>query len=294
MSERRPPTRRRVLGGLAAAATGSLVGCSRFDASSWFMRERYDVDRRFQESIEEIGPPVPPQLDNESRWSALVLSDMHFWEDEFNTSLIEAGDYLARHPVDFVLQLGDVADAGYAGEYATAVAMLAELGVPYYACLGNHDVWHDGWEPYKLYFGASAYRLPVGDVLFLATDLAGATLGGLQRGWFEEELANATAEHIIVMGHYPLWTPTALGFSHLASEQEVYDMLDLMRTYGVDSHLSGHTHRYAYTEVEGTKLITMGSMKEAHADRCGVRIDFADGELSYERIEFPFIDEEEA
>ena len=95
-----------------------------------------------------------------------------------------------------------------------------------------------------------------------------------------------------MMGHYPLWTPTSEGFSQLGSEQEIYDILDLMRTYDVDAHLSGHTHRWAFTEFGASKLYTVGSLKEAHADRCGLRIDCVAGELAYQRVDFPFAEED--
>lgn len=278
-------SRRQLLGGLAAAS--GLAGCSRFDAMSWVSRERYDVDYRFRESTQYIDPPMPPNLADDSRWSALLISDTHFWEDEYSRSLLEIRDYLETSPVDLVFQLGDLSDAGYFGEYRTAVEMLEAFDTPFFGCLGNHDVWHEGWESYRDFFGPSVYSLYLGTTQFIVLDEAGGTLGGPQRNWLEEELEQSTSERIIVLGHYPLWSPTDGGFSQMGSEQEVYDMLDLFRRYGVEAHISGHTHRYAYTEVNGTKLITLGAMKEAHADRCGLRIDVDGDLLTLTRVELP-------
>jgi UDP-2,3-diacylglucosamine pyrophosphatase LpxH len=277
-------SRRQLLGGLGAAL--GLAGCERFDAMSWVTRERFDVDRRFRESTEEIASPLPPPLRDESHWSALIVSDLHFFDDEANVNVNEIADYLAEEPVDFMFQLGDLADAGWPIEYQTATETLEALGVPLFHAIGNHDVYHEGWASFRLHCGPSLFPLTVGNVLFIVLDLAGGTLGGLQRPWLEEQLQAATEEHILLLSHYPLWSPTDEGFSQIASEQEVYDILDLMRQYGVAAHVSGHTHRWAFTEINGSALYTVSAMKESSSDRCGLRVDVDRGELSLTRIPF--------
>lgn len=277
-------SRRQLLSGLAAAL--GLAGCDRFDAMSWVTRERYDVDRRFRESTEELASPLPPPLRDESHWSALIISDLHFFEDEGNVNIDEVAAYLADEPVDFVFQLGDMADAGWPIEYQVAIDTLQQLGVPVFHAIGNHDVYHEGWASFREHCGPSVFTLAVGDVLFIILDLAGSTLGGLQRPWLEEQLQSATQEHLILLSHYPLWSPTDEGFSLIGSEQEVYDILDLMRRYDVAAHVSGHTHRWAYTEFEGSSLYTVSSMKESSSDRCGLRVDVDRGALSLTRIPF--------
>lgn len=277
------PSRRQLLGYLGAAA--GLAGCDRFDATSWFSRGRYDVDRRFRESTQELSTPLPPALPTSDRWSALVFSDCHFWEGELNSSFQDIADYLAEEPVDLMLQLGDLADAGWISEYQTAAEALEIFDLPIYWAIGNHDVWNEGWRHYRHHFGSSVYTLRLGQVLVVFTDVAGGTLGGPQRDWLEDQLAETTAESIIVLGHYPLWSPTDLGFSVLGSEQEVYDILDLLRRYDVAAHISGHTHRWAYTEVGEVQLYTVSAMKEATTSRSALRIDADGPELSFTRIE---------
>lgn len=277
-------TRREVLAGSAAAL--ALSGCKRFDAISWISRERYDVDRRFRESTEELTPPLPPQTLDPDAWSALLVGDFHFYDDEGNENIDRMAASLIEQPVDLLIQLGDLADGGWPLEFATGSAALDGLGVPVYNVIGNHDVYHEGWASFRDYFGPSVYALQVGRVLFLALDEAGGTLGGLQRPWLEAQLAAATAEHVVLLGHYPLWAPTDQGFSELASEEEVYDLLDLMRRFGVRAHVSGHSHRWASTELDGMQLITVGGMKEAGADRCGLRLDVRGSELALSRVDF--------
>lgn len=278
------PTRRQVLAGGAAAL--GLSGCRRFDAISWISRERFDVDRRFRESTEELAAPLPPRAIDPDAWSALLVSDFHFYDEEVNDSVARIEAYLREQPFDLLFQLGDLADAGWPLEYATSCAALDGLGVPVYAVLGNHDVFHEGWSSFRDYLGPSVYTLPVGRVLFVALDEAGGTLGGLQRPWLEAQLAAATADHVVLLGHYPLVGSTDEGFSDLASEEEVYDILDLMRRHGVRAHISGHTHRWATAELDGMQLVTLGTMKEGSTSRYGLRLDVRGSDLSLSRVDF--------
>lgn len=277
-------TRRQMLR-LGAAAT-ALTGCSRFDAMSWVSRERFDVDRRFEESTTEIAPLLPAAVPYDDQWSMLLISDFHCWEDEVPVTMEEVRAYLDVDPVDFVFQMGDLADAGWHHEYETGRQALESLGFPFYSVIGNHDLFHEGWSSFRRVFGPSVYKLNVGASLIIVMDIAGGTLGGLQRPWLEDQLAAATADHIFLISHFPLWDTVSMGFSLVGSEQEVYDILDLMRRYGVKAHFSGHTHRWASTEFDDVRLYTVGSMKESAPDRCGVRVDVAGDDVTYTRIPF--------
>ncbi len=275
-------TRRGLLAGLPAVA---LAACDRLDAMSWVTRERYDVDRRFVESVEELVAAPPPRVATGRPWSMLLLSDLHCW-DEVPTTLDEVRVYLDREPVDLVFALGDLADAGFPSEHEAARIGLESLGPPVFAAFGNHDAYHEGWASFRDLHGPSVYELRVGGSSIVVVDSAGATLGGLQRPWLEERLeAAASAEHRFVLGHYPLWNGRLPTGDMMASQQEVYDILDLLRRYEVDAFVSGHTHRWAHTTFDGVRLYTVSSMREAAADRTALRVDVDGGAVRYERIE---------
>lgn len=276
------PTRRSVLGGLLA---GALAACDRYDAMSWVTRERFDVDRRFTESVEELTPPLGPGIRRGAPWSMLVISDLHSW-DEVPVTLEEVREHLDRQPVDLVFCLGDLADAGYPSEHDAAATGLSSLGAPVLCAFGNHDAYHEGWASFRDRFGPSVYELRVAGSVVLVTDSAGATLGGLQRPWLEERLADAAdAEHVFVLSHYPLWTGRMPMADMMASQQEVYDILDLLRRHRADAYISGHTHRWGHTEVEGLQLFTVSSLREEAADRTALRVDVDGGEVAYTRVD---------
>jgi len=289
MSDARPDVRdiaitRRQMLRLGAAAVG-LSACDRFDFSSWVSRGRYDVDARFTASTEELDPPVPPAVPYDDAWSMLIVSDLHCWDGERPATLDRVEAYLEREPVDLVVQLGDLADAGWAGEYETGREALARLGPPFYSAIGNHDLFHDGWVSFRQTFGPSAYALPVGASRLVFMDLGGGTLGGLQRPWLEDQLAIG-ADHVFVLSHYPMWDSISMGFAQLGSEQEVYDILDLMRRHGVRAHVSGHTHRWASTECDGVRLYTVGALKESAPDPCGLKVSVEGDAVTYTRVPF--------
>ena len=275
-------SRRRLIGGLAA---GALAGCGRFDLASWVARPRYDVDHRFTVSMEELAPPVTPRIRAGEPWSMLVISDLHSWQ-EVLTTFDEVEAYLDTEPVDLLCCLGDLADAGYAREFEAASIGLESLGLPLLTAFGNHDSWNEGWAVYRDIFGPSAYEVRVAGSVIVVLDTAGATLGGLQRPWFEERLELAAgAEHLFVLTHYPLWTGRLPLGDQLGNHQESYDILDLIRTFGVDAHISGHTHRWASTELEGVRLTTVSSLWENAADRTALRVDVEGPSVTYRRID---------
>ena len=269
------PTRRGWLG--SALAAGALAGCSRFDPTSWVTRERYDVDRRFSESMDELAWPRVPHVRAGRAWSMLVISDLHCWP-EVPTTLDEVRRSLDRDPVDLVCCLGDLADAGYGQELEAARIGLDALEVPVLTAFGNHDAWHEGWAPFRDLFGPSAYEVHAGGSVLLFLDTAGATLGGLQRPWMEERLAAASgAEHVFVLTHYPLFFGGLGPGNLLGSQQEVYDILDALRRHRVDAHISGHTHIWRSAELDGLGLHTVSSLREEAGDRAGLRVE-VDGE----------------
>jgi predicted phosphodiesterase len=70
----------------------------------------------------------------------------------------------------------------------------------------------------------------------------------------------------------------------MASQEEEYAILDLMRRHEVDAHLSGHTHRWGENEIGGTRLISVSAMRESAADRTALRVDVDGGAVTYTRV----------
>ena len=89
----------------------------------------------------------------------------------------------------------------------------------------------------------------------------------------------------MVLAHYPLWTPYDLGMSQMGSQQEIYDILTLLREFEVTAHLSGHTHRWAKTDLDGVQLITLGALREVSGDHSCLLLTVDGDRLEFERVE---------
>ncbi|MDD3926675.1 MAG: metallophosphoesterase, partial [bacterium] len=50
--------------------------------------------------------------------------------------------WIEEHQVDFLLHGGDITNEGTKEQIETAVRYFDSLGLPYYACLGNHDLFY--------------------------------------------------------------------------------------------------------------------------------------------------------
>jgi len=263
------------------SATALLAGCARFDGSSWVSRASNDVDRRFRASLDELPSPRSPRLPSSGPWSFLVVSDLHSW-DEVPATFAELEAVLEEHPVDFLFQLGDLADAGYSSEFAAGKRGFDALGLPVYWAMGNHDVYHEGWSSYRVAFGPSVYEMRVEGSVFLVLDTAGGTLGVPQRQWLGERLEQAAgADHIFVLTHYPIWPGAFAHVGQIASQQEVYDLFDLFRQHEVRAHISGHTHAYANSQLGDLELFTVASMSEGAPDRAALRVTVDGAEVRY-------------
>ena len=97
-------------------------------------------------------------------------------------------------------------------------------------------------------------------------DLAGDALPGpldaemaqSQMEWIEAMLASSDAPHLIVAGHYPVFSIC----EHGPTAQLVNDLKPLLEKYNVSAYLNGHDHCAEHIEVDGIQYHTIGSAHE--------------------------------
>ena len=89
--------------------------------------------------------PVPPSV-NTIRF--VTIGDTHITSDATTDQyqrLTKAVNYInSRTDIDFVVELGDVADSATSANFASAKSILDGLNKPYYVIEGNHDLGSDG------------------------------------------------------------------------------------------------------------------------------------------------------
>ena len=108
---------------------------------------------------------------------------------------------------------GDIAHWGEPGAYQRAATALAELTMPWYPLMGNHDVlgaFYDGFPATpQAPDGCAYYKVDTSAGMFLMLDTTSeGTHGGLlddaQQAWLEDALVAATGDAFIFMHHPPL------------------------------------------------------------------------------------------
>jgi len=228
---------------------------------------RTTVEDRVRECLaDSVTWPASIPVDPDS-FRFAVLTDLHFGDPEtvplewFRTEALQRG-------VDFFLVLGDITDNGRAAEFAQAQERLARLDIPYYATIGNHDLYQkQGWESFRATFGPSCYSVVIGQRLqLLFLDTADGTIGPTQFGWLAEQL-QAGASYIKVIGtHFPVYDGVAPGIGRLASTAERYKLAQLLDRYSVRAYVAGHTHAWRHTRLGTVDHFIAGSMAPGRLD----------------------------
>lgn len=126
-----------------------------------------------------------------------------------------------------------------------------QLGIPFYATLGNHD-WNNPAGPAAgLLYQNPSWKLPAlyytytaGPVQFFVLNTV--LLSERQRLWLERELKTSTARWRVVYGHYQIYS--ALRGDNTAL---IRDVLPLLEANQADLYLCGHEHLFQHIKPKG-------------------------------------------
>ncbi|MCC9645218.1 metallophosphoesterase [Rhodopirellula sp. JC740] len=179
--------------------------------------------------------------------------------------------------------------------------------MPFYVCLGNHDVHGDAnaqvqytqrsdrwWMPARYFRERMTVGLVAIDCFVLDTNtlLSDNEESAEQLAWFRDELAQCNADYKIVVGHHPALT----GGQHEAAERIGEVLPPLFDEFEIDLYLSGHDHDLqllqsnagwlqvvsgAGSKLRSTTWIDETLFAEADAGFCWLLIDQDGLSLSY-------------
>ena len=250
------------------------------------------VEERVKESLSgSLTQPQPVAVDPDS-FRFAVFGDIHIKHDTLNR-LSRFKQDVAPRGIGFFCVLGDLAHDGAADEYARAESMLSVVGIPYYATIGNHDLYQaDGWSSFKGGFGPSCYSVVIaGRLKLIFLDTADGTIGATQFDWLEEQLNDGGPHWKIVGTHYPVYDGITPSMWRLASAAERAKLQSLLRDYRAYAYVAGHIHGWRYARVAGVNHFTVGTMPPTDAEldygKPGYMIfTFAHDSLSWERVDF--------
>jgi len=190
----------------------------------------------------------------------------------------------SRNDIDFVILNGDVSDFGLLLEFQGVYKIYSELKVPFITVIGNHDQVANGFEIYKLMFGATNFTFDYAGIKFVAHDsnsrehnFDGTTP---DLNWLRQNLGldNGT-DHIIALSHVP---PTDGDFDQALRND--YETL-FNRTPGMLASIHSHQHTpdvIYRKDGNGIPFI----ITNAIVNRAFTIIDITNGDLTAQAINF--------
>ena len=222
-----------------------------------------------------------------------AVGNRHYLQSEWK--LKQCVEDFNSRDLDFVVQLGDFIDGGFAN-FDKMLDIYQRLKAPKYHVLGNHDFaatrgkvlaklgiergYYDfavnGWRFIVLdgneislyandrdsdeYKQAEAMQLRLKEAGSANAVSYNGALSARQRTWLEERLDKATkaGEKVIVFCHFPVHPPNVhnlWGDSELVELFESYDC--------VAAYMNGHNHAGNYAKKNGIHYITFQAMVES-------------------------------
>jgi tartrate-resistant acid phosphatase type 5 len=220
----------------------------------------------------------------------------------------------AVQSVDAVLSTGDniypsgvksVDDPQWKSKFEN-IYPAAQLPVPFWAVLGNHDYrsnpdaqvaytgrrlsdgsvtrWHMPGRMWSTVFtrdgGALRVRLVGIDTQQL---VAGAAARKAHLRWIDSVLASAREEWIVVIGHHPVYAHGHYGNTPVLVKQ----LAPLLEKHGVAAYLNGHEHDLQLMRrINGVRYLVSGGGGGVRKTSSGPNTEFAASTLGFFRLDF--------
>jgi 3',5'-cyclic AMP phosphodiesterase CpdA len=248
-------SRRAFLTGLAALLV--LCACK---WNLWGIATRPTVEDRVREDLSGTPPAPGPVAVNPDSFQFAVFGDPQIKQDNVNR-LGKFKQEVGARSIDFFCALGDLTNDATEDEVDSIKLDLDRVGIPYYATIGNHDLFQaDGWERFKENYGPSCYAVVIADrIKLIFLDTADGTIGPTQFDWLETELRDS-AYIKIVLTHYPVFDGEKPMMYRLASDAERVKVQSLLEQDGAYAWCAGHTHGLRHTQVGTVHHLTCGAM----------------------------------
>jgi 3',5'-cyclic AMP phosphodiesterase CpdA len=234
----------------------------------------FDVNHRFLTL-----PPKPQTISikDPRRFSFVFFADIQVdtrLKASLRTPALAAlKRYLTDAPVDFLISGGDNTERGTQDEYEYIDRELRALGLPIVWCIGNHDLFSDGWKQWQKMYGTTIRTLRIGQTSIYILDNAGGTVGSQQRKWLETQLQQDDALHKVIVMHFPLYSGNHYELDGQAHMREAYTLSALFDKYKIRHVLAGHTHIFRKVRVNDIPYTVVSALKENAQNKVIVRID---------------------
>jgi len=196
-------------------------------------------------------------------------------QDENATAVVMVGDITNGHKEDY-----DVSS-----EHLPLIDTLI-----YFATVGNHDLFFDGWKHFYSIFGSSSYffviNTPNQSDLFICLDTGGGTLGNIQLDWFKKllETSRNNYRYCTVFTHNNLFRlrPTA---STNSMVEEIQVLLDIFLRHNVNMVVTAHDHKRNTDILGNTNHIIMDALQDVNDKASYLKLSINEENIDYSFVE---------
>lgn len=257
-SERRSPSLRRAVRGMALALSVVAIASTALAAMRWEVVWGAAPGRVGAPSV-TIALDTPPDSSKPAARLA-VLGDVGTGDaNEWATAGLVT-DAASRNPIDALVLLGDnVYPDGDPDRLGATVfgpfGKILEKGTALLPVLGNHDVENAPGQIAALDMPGRWYATEIGPTLIIGLD-SNLVDDRDQLRWLESTLAGNESPWVIVTMHHPAYSA---GY-HGSTEDIQKRWVPVFERYGVDLVLAGHDHDYQRTKpIVGVTYIVSGA-----------------------------------
>jgi 3',5'-cyclic AMP phosphodiesterase CpdA len=270
--------RKGILSTLLVICMMALSSCGDFDISGLYHSS--DVDDRFADNAML---PVKSDLSfSDSVFSFIVITDVHLAHANQNNLVALKDKVIASDK--YVLACGDLTQCGYREDYQAFSDFMNLIGLPYYTAIGNHDLFFGGWNYYKETLGRSCYSLAAGPIRIVSMDSANGTLGRKQKAWLENVLQTKTEPLCIVFTHFEFFSSQKDALQQYTDIEEVYYLMHLFETTGVDYVFMGHSHTYDYRKINNVNYLNLPDFTADGSPKSFIRVNVDHGNFSFQSL----------
>lgn len=256
------------------------TACNNFDFEG--------IRKRYRESTSgSLSSPNNIDPGGTNNFSFAVMGDTHLGVTAATN--IQTTMETAKNAGDsFVVVAGDISNLGKEDEMNSFVGTLNAISFPFRVAIGNHDLYFNGWENFKKFFGRSIYSFDADNVHIVMLDSGNGVLGEPQLNWLKSDLAATTQPHKIVVSHYP---PISGGFDNvfkMSSEEEAAILKDILHKNNVSYMFSGHYHGYRELKLGNTTYVITGAVNtvlDPGNDKHFIRVKVNGNAISHQKID---------
>ena len=165
----------------------------------------------------------------------------------------------ARDDISFAVVAGDMTDLGLLEEFEWMYDALAELDVPWFTVIGNHDAVSHGPEIYSEMYGPYDYSFTYGQTKFIMFNSNTLEFDGAapNREWLLDEVGNrGDASGVIFVTHHDPSIPVDY---EGGDTKQFYEQLVQMD--GVRGFVHGHLEEFELTTWQGVPVLQCGTFQ---------------------------------